>query len=114
MKLAAYQYEGHRHVGQVSDDGTMLTRIGLPQVDTTLDMQALIERYPSGKLAELSLGEAVPLEAVELLAPISLPRRNIWCVGRNYHAHAKELSESVFRAAGSKVDEWPIVFTKVP
>jgi 2-keto-4-pentenoate hydratase/2-oxohepta-3-ene-1,7-dioic acid hydratase in catechol pathway len=35
-------------------------------------------------------------------------------VGRNYHAHAKELLSSVFKDNSAKVDSWPIVFTKVP
>ncbi|MEG2631974.1 MAG: fumarylacetoacetate hydrolase family protein, partial [Comamonas sp.] len=47
-------------------------------------------------------------------APIPLPRRNVWCVGRNYHAHAKELQTSVFKDHAARTDEWPIVFTKVP
>jgi 2-keto-4-pentenoate hydratase/2-oxohepta-3-ene-1,7-dioic acid hydratase in catechol pathway len=54
------------------------------------------------------------LKNVELDAPIPEPRRNVWCVGRNYHAHAKELSASVFKDNNAKADEWPIVFTKVP
>jgi 2-keto-4-pentenoate hydratase/2-oxohepta-3-ene-1,7-dioic acid hydratase in catechol pathway len=29
--------------------------------------------------------------------PSTAPRRNLFCVGRNYHAHAKELRESVFK-----------------
>jgi 2-keto-4-pentenoate hydratase/2-oxohepta-3-ene-1,7-dioic acid hydratase in catechol pathway len=51
---------------------------------------------------------------VQLLAPLPRPRRNLWCVGRNYHAHAKELRETVFKDNTAKVDAWPIVFTKVP
>lgn len=35
-------------------------------------------------------------------------------MGRNYHAHAQELSGSVFRNNTAKADAWPIVFTKVP
>jgi len=35
-------------------------------------------------------------------------------VGRNYHAHAKELAASVFKDNAANVQEWPIVFTKVP
>src|SRR5690606_27036222 len=41
-------------------------------------------------------------------------RRNVFCVGRNYHEHAKELSGSVFKSAAKDVLSWPIVFTKVP
>jgi len=51
---------------------------------------------------------------VKLEAPIPVPRRNLWCVGRNYHAHAKELATSVFKDNSANVMEWPIVFTKVP
>jgi 2-keto-4-pentenoate hydratase/2-oxohepta-3-ene-1,7-dioic acid hydratase in catechol pathway len=43
-----------------------------------------------------------------------VPRRNVWCVGRNYHAHAKELATSVFKASNADPQAWPIVFTKVP
>jgi 2-keto-4-pentenoate hydratase/2-oxohepta-3-ene-1,7-dioic acid hydratase in catechol pathway len=60
------------------------------------------------------VGEALPLESVKLEAPIPVPRRNIWCVGRNYHAHAKELQASVFKDNSADTTSWPIVFTKVP
>jgi 2-keto-4-pentenoate hydratase/2-oxohepta-3-ene-1,7-dioic acid hydratase in catechol pathway len=33
-------------------------------------------------------GEGLPLSAVRLLAPIPAPRRNIFCVGKNYREHA--------------------------
>jgi len=45
---------------------------------------------------------------------IPVPRRNIFCVGRNYRAHAKELAGSVFKAEEKKDDGWPMVFTKPP
>jgi len=51
----------------------------------------------------------VAVSAVKLEAPIPLPRRNIWCVGRNYHVHA-----TVFKDNAANPMEWPIVFTKVP
>jgi 2-keto-4-pentenoate hydratase/2-oxohepta-3-ene-1,7-dioic acid hydratase in catechol pathway len=35
-------------------------------------------------------------------------------VGRNYHAHAKELQTSVFKDNDANPEAWPIVFTKVP
>ena len=56
----------------------------------------------------------MPLSDVRLEAPLPLPRRNLWCVGRNYHAHAKELSASVFKDNDANPESWPIVFTKVP
>ncbi|EIJ81904.1 5-carboxymethyl-2-hydroxymuconate Delta-isomerase [Bacillus methanolicus PB1] len=50
----------------------------------------------------------IPLEALELLAPIPRPAKNIFCVGKNYAEHAIEM--------GSKDDipEHIMVFTKAP
>lgn len=51
-------------------------------------------------------GLAVPLSRARLLAPIPRPRKNIFCVGRNYADHAKE--------SGSNVPTVPVFFTKPP
>ncbi|MCM3030430.1 MULTISPECIES: fumarylacetoacetate hydrolase family protein [unclassified Niallia] len=50
----------------------------------------------------------VELDEVKLLAPIPTPRKNIFCVGKNYEEHAIEM--------GSKDDipEHVMVFTKAP
>ena len=55
------------------------------------------------------------LSEAELLAPILAPPHNIMCVGKNYHAHAKEFSGSGFDSgskAGDASPEHPIIFTK--
>jgi 2-keto-4-pentenoate hydratase/2-oxohepta-3-ene-1,7-dioic acid hydratase in catechol pathway len=58
---------------------------------------------------------AKPLGAVRLLAPIPRPARNIFCVGKNYHEHAKEFAQSGFDATAKEVvPEAPVVFTKPP
>jgi 2-keto-4-pentenoate hydratase/2-oxohepta-3-ene-1,7-dioic acid hydratase in catechol pathway len=55
----------------------------------------------------------VRLASVRLHAPIPRPRRNIFCVGKNYHEHAKEFHASGFDAtATSAIPDLPIVFTK--
>src|SRR4029453_9606604 len=59
-------------------------------------------------------GPTLALTAVTLDAPLPLPRRNLWCVGRNYRAHAKELSGTIFQRDDKPIDQWPMVFTKVP
>ena len=50
----------------------------------------------------------LPLDSLTLLAPIPTPRKNIFCVGKNYAEHAIEM--------GSKEDipTDPIVFSKAP
>ncbi len=49
-------------------------------------------------------------------APIPRPRRNIFCVGKNYYEHAHEFARSGFdsSAAAGAVPEAPIIFSKVP
>src|SRR6476661_10448865 len=55
--------------------------------------------------------------SVQPTAPIPRPRRNIFCVGKNYHAHAKEFAGSGFDSsakAGGDIPAVPIYFSKVP
>ncbi|MEJ7930445.1 fumarylacetoacetate hydrolase family protein [Ramlibacter sp. AN1015] len=114
MRLATFQLNGRRQVGQVSSDGTKVTPFALMEAQAASGVLALVESAARGEpLPQLS-AQAVSIESVQLEAPIPRPRRNVWCVGRNYHAHAKELSSSVFKANSGKTDEWPIVFTKAP
>jgi 2-keto-4-pentenoate hydratase/2-oxohepta-3-ene-1,7-dioic acid hydratase in catechol pathway len=57
-------------------------------------------------------GEEIgPLSAVTFAAPIPHPARNIFCVGKNYADHAKELAGSLFKDTAPSL---PIVFSKVP
>jgi len=48
--------------------------------------------------------------------PIARPRRNIFCVGKNYRQHAAEFARSGFdsSAAAGEVPQFPIIFSKVP
>jgi 2-keto-4-pentenoate hydratase/2-oxohepta-3-ene-1,7-dioic acid hydratase in catechol pathway len=56
-----------------------------------------------------------PVGKLRLLAPIPRPARNIFCVGKNYHEHAKEFALSGFDATAKEiVPEAPVVFTKPP
>lgn len=114
MKLATYVHEGRRCVGRVSADGQAVQSLALPQEQARRGALAVIEQLAAGQALPAATGPAVPLSLVRLEAPIPLPRRNIFCVGRNYHAHAKELSGSVFKGNNPDPEGWPIVFTKVP
>jgi 2-keto-4-pentenoate hydratase/2-oxohepta-3-ene-1,7-dioic acid hydratase in catechol pathway len=114
MQIATYQYDGRRFVGLVSDDREQVTPFDLPENEAAEGALAIIKLLADGGALPASTGQAVPLASVQLLAPIPVPRRNVWCVGRNYHAHAKELQTSVFKDNNANPEAWPIVFTKVP
>lgn len=112
MKIATYQWQGRRHVGRVSADGQSVQAFELDAATARLGALPLIE---SGAWRTTPTSDtAVPLASVKLEAPLPHPRRNVFCVGRNYHEHAKELKDSVFKASNTNVAAWPIVFTKVP
>ncbi len=110
MRIATIVHQGQRRVGRVSADGH------------TLELFDIAGEHGALPLAQAAArGDALPaitgsvlLADAQLVAPLPAPRRNLWCVGRNYHAHAKELQTSVFKDNAKAVDSWPIVFTKAP
>ncbi|HEX2827802.1 MAG TPA: fumarylacetoacetate hydrolase family protein [Burkholderiales bacterium] len=61
-------------------------------------------------------GHRIPYDSVKIEAPFPRPARNILCVGKNYHDHAKEFHNSGFDASAGKdaIPELPIMFTKWP
>jgi 2-keto-4-pentenoate hydratase/2-oxohepta-3-ene-1,7-dioic acid hydratase in catechol pathway len=112
MKFAAFTHHGADAVGLVDADGKTVSPI--PGVTGMVD---LIERFDQLKPALKALGSPIPLTQVQLRAPIAVPRRNIFCVGKNYSEHAKEFSRSGFEAGavvGAEIDEYPAVFSKGP
>jgi 2-keto-4-pentenoate hydratase/2-oxohepta-3-ene-1,7-dioic acid hydratase in catechol pathway len=114
VRYASYFWGGQRQVGIVSADGATVTPLALPRQQAERGVLSVIELRAEGSSMPQTGGVALPLQAVQLDAPIPLPRRNIWCVGRNYHDHAKELRASVFSNNDADPESWPIVFTKVP
>ncbi|WP_299453194.1 fumarylacetoacetate hydrolase family protein [uncultured Pigmentiphaga sp.] len=115
MKLATFVHERHRSVGLVLDDARHVALLDLPDDAAQRGVLSLVEMAAKGiDVSSVRRGEVLPLSEVCLEAPIPLPRRNLFCVGRNYHAHAKELAGSVFKASSVDPMAWPIVFTKVP
>lgn len=113
MRIATFKHENKRTVGLVTEDSLSVSPFDLSAEQASLDIQSIIDLVANGK-DTLALEQTISINEVQLLAPIPEPRRNIWCVGRNYHAHAKELSKSVFKNNNADPEAWPIVFTKVP
>jgi 2-keto-4-pentenoate hydratase/2-oxohepta-3-ene-1,7-dioic acid hydratase in catechol pathway len=67
--------------------------------------------------ARPSFGDGAPLpDGWRIVAPIPRPRRNIFCVGKNYREHAREFTASGFDSVVAKdaIPDAPIVFSKVP
>jgi 2,4-didehydro-3-deoxy-L-rhamnonate hydrolase len=97
---------GKRRPGVI--DGTSVKPFG----NDVASLDAFIALSPADRKAALGkLGAAVPLSSVKLLAPVH-PAKNVFCVGRNYMAHAEEGA----RARGEALDlpKAPCYFTKAP
>jgi 2-keto-4-pentenoate hydratase/2-oxohepta-3-ene-1,7-dioic acid hydratase in catechol pathway len=111
MKLACFSRDGGPELGLVDEGAAALHPIGAP----TRDMVELIETFDMPAPSLKPQGEGLPLSAVRLLAPILAPRRNIFCVGKNYREHAEEFAGSGYEAGavkGAEIDAFPAVFTK--
>ena len=110
MKFACFAGDGGPQLGRVDEVKGIIR-----PVPAARDMVDLIRRYDEIKPGLSEDGAALPLSSVRLLAPIPAPRRNIFCVGKNYSDHAREFAGSGYEAGavkGAEIDEYPAVFTK--
>ena len=112
MRMASWQWGGRDHVGTISSDGREATPLAV--ADASLGVLPLIQMLARGEPLPSPSSVRLPVEAITLRAPLPRPLRSLFCVGRNYHAHATELAGTVFRETLSQEDLWPIVFTKLP
>jgi 2-keto-4-pentenoate hydratase/2-oxohepta-3-ene-1,7-dioic acid hydratase in catechol pathway len=116
MRFATFApANGVRQVGIVSADGASVQPLRFAQSEAARGVLAVVACAAEGRNLP-AIGEAMPLDAVTLAAPIPQPRRNIFCVGKNYHEHAHEFARSGFdsSAASGAVPDAPIIFSKVP
>src|SRR6478609_1263763 len=113
MRVATFSIAGERRVGLVDLDAQTVAPFDFAVDQAKGGILALIERNGAGVPRTLS---PIPLAQVEIEAPIPRPRRNIFCVGKNYHEHAHEFARSGFdsSAGAGAVPQHPIVFSKVP
>lgn len=111
MKFARFLLDSKEHVGLVDIERSVIRSLDSSIRDLTQVMAQRAELIPASSNAE-----GIPLQQVRLLAPV-VPRRNIFCVGKNYREHAKEFAGSGYEAGavkGAEIDEYPAVFSKPP
>ena len=112
MRMASWQWGGRDHVGTVSADGREATPLAV--ADASRGVLPLIQALARGEVLPSPSGARLPVEVIALRAPLPRPLRSLFCVGRNYRAHAAELAGTVFRQGVPSDDAWPIVFGKLP
>lgn len=89
MKLLTYRLGGRQAVGALTGDGKAVLSLPYPDMNTLIETASLSDLRSAADTAERT-GASVPLDAVELLAPIPRPRQDIICLGMNYRAHLEE------------------------
>jgi 2-keto-4-pentenoate hydratase/2-oxohepta-3-ene-1,7-dioic acid hydratase in catechol pathway len=112
MRLASWHWGGKPQAGTLDPVTHEVTPLAVG--DASLGVLPLLQALVGGHGLPAAAGPRLALSAVSLRAPLPRPARNVFCIGRNYRAHAKELSTTVFRDVGETEMAWPIVFSKVP
>ena len=111
MKLASFSWKNKPGIGLVDEFNGVLKRPQMIAGTCVGDgVTTLIDRELPDTDQEIQIAD------VSLSAPIPRPRRNIFCVGKNYHDHAQEFSRSGFdsSAVQGEIPQAPIIFSKVP
>lgn len=116
MKLVTFSTGAAPRVGVVSADGDEVRDVGelLPSGAGVLDVIASWDELGPVLRERSAELPSTPLASVELLAPIPEPRRNVWCVGKNYREHVAEFGRSGYDtpSRSEALPERPIMFTK--
>lgn len=101
---------------KIIDMRTLNESIGLEICPKT--MLEFIELFHEGILKQLQqltdqdFGDnGIEMEKVKLCAPIPYPKRNLFCLGKNYLDHAKEVG--VVLGDQEEAPQYPIYFSKV-
>ena len=111
MKLITFRHNGQVKAGTLIDEDKITVKDDGPNAANAV--RQLIE-------AEQGIGTweggrpSIDLMDVELLAPIPEPRRNIFCVGKNYYAHAKEFNDSGFDSSTKRFHLHQLFLLRLP
>jgi 2-keto-4-pentenoate hydratase/2-oxohepta-3-ene-1,7-dioic acid hydratase in catechol pathway len=116
LKLVTFSTRSEERVGVVDAelgvvrDATTVLPSGTGMLDVIEGWDALepVLRDGAGGAA------AIPLDSADLLAPIPVPRRNVFCVGKNYRDHVAEFGRSGYDSPSrsEELPDRPIVFSK--
>jgi 2-keto-4-pentenoate hydratase/2-oxohepta-3-ene-1,7-dioic acid hydratase in catechol pathway len=106
-------------------------RLGLVRGDQIVDLTAAFARsWPGAPSTLLALVQSGPdgweraraadtagapshaISSIRWHAPIPRPSKNVFCLGRNYAAHAREAAQA--RGQEVKIPTVPVIFTKAP
>ena len=114
MKFITYTYKDQEQIGILLPGGIM----PVPEHSgrRLVSMLDLIENLGDDLIEEIDKLIAsqdkicIPLDQVKIKAPIPFPRRNVFCLGKNYADHAREIK--ITKISDTGIPDRPIYFTK--
>ena len=120
MKYLTYEINSEMSYGVLVDENNILPLKPIIQefgLNNAPDLLSFIRQYNIQTVNDILEAlpryaeQMIPLNSVKLLSPIPYPRRNIFCVGKNYAEHAAEIAN--IGASNSSIPKEPIYFSKV-
>lgn len=116
MKFIYFENEAGKTLGILDAQDKIITLESVLGATAPKDLNALIDNMSEEEV--LALAEkakategTIALEAVKVLAPIEYPKRNIFCLGKNYLDHANETKG--LPGGSDDIPQFPIYFAKV-
>lgn len=110
MRIAAVQDPKGKVFGAIEGDIFKPFSIGGGMLR---DLRHVIKLVGEGNTA-VEYGAPTPMAKAKLVAPVGPLLKNVICVGKNYHDHAREFAQSGVDQSGDKQEAPadPVVFTK--
>jgi 2-keto-4-pentenoate hydratase/2-oxohepta-3-ene-1,7-dioic acid hydratase in catechol pathway len=118
MLLISFLKHGQPGLGVLDSLRDEVCDLSLAAPQLPADMLGLIALGADGlaqvRDALVSGAGRLNVSDIQLTAPIPRPSRNLFCVGKNYREHVKEVQSTgtASGAGGDAVPERPIIFTK--
>jgi 2-keto-4-pentenoate hydratase/2-oxohepta-3-ene-1,7-dioic acid hydratase in catechol pathway len=116
MRLATFTTGGDPAVGVVDEPARLVRDVSalLPPGTGMLELIEGWVRWGPVLAERAGAAPALDLERVRLLAPIPVPRRDVFAVGKNYREHVAEFGRSGYDQPdrSEALPEHPVVFTK--
>jgi 2-keto-4-pentenoate hydratase/2-oxohepta-3-ene-1,7-dioic acid hydratase in catechol pathway len=115
MRLVTFTRPGRvqQEIGALAADGSVLDLAAVEPALRGETMAQLAGAEPAMLMRlRAAMATAPKVEGARLRAPVR-PPKNVFCVGKNYHEHAKEFAGSGFDGgAKDVVPPYPVVFSK--
>lgn len=121
MKFLSYIYNNQESYGVLKESKDtvvpMTSLLNLLSRNCPSNLLGFIQMYSDSLNPEIeqildeNYSEELALDEIKITAPIPNPRRNVFCLGKNYVEHAMEIK--ILSTGKDTVPDYPIYFTKV-